>query len=49
MSKPTETEIREAVAYAVHYAISLVGIDGLRKTSMFPSNERKFKDLKQAA
>jgi hypothetical protein len=49
MSKPTEPEIREAVEYAVRYAISLIGIEGLRKTSMFPSNERISKGFKQAA
>jgi hypothetical protein len=34
-------DLRLAVEKAVAYAISVVGIDGLRQTSMFPSNERQ--------
>ena len=45
----TDHEVRAAIAYAVHYAIAVVGISGLKKTSMFSSNERVAQDLKQAA
>lgn len=33
--------VADAVAAAVHHAISIVGIDGLRATSMFPSSRRE--------
>ena len=36
-----EKSIEEAVRYAVLYAISLVGIEGLRATSMFPNSRRE--------
>jgi hypothetical protein len=35
----------DAIASAVRKALSIVGIEGLRKTSMFPSSYRK--DIKK--
>ena len=45
----TDKEMKAAIAYAVHYAISIVGIEGLKKTSMFASNDKLARDMKQAA
>jgi len=33
--------LEEVIRKAVLHAISVVGIDGLRKISMFPSSEKK--------
>ncbi len=37
-----------AIAHAVHAAIAVVGIEGLRQTSMFPSAAKRAK-LRRAA
>lgn len=36
-----DKNVEAAVRYAVLYAISVVGIDGLRATSMFPNSRRE--------
>jgi hypothetical protein len=35
-----EQRMRQAITEAVHEAIAIVGIEGLRQTSMFPSSRR---------
>jgi len=37
----SEAEMLEAIAAAVRHAIDVVGIEGLKRTSMFPSSSRR--------
>lgn len=41
MTNPTDSRVREAISEAVYEAIAIVGIDGLRRTSMFPSAAKR--------
>jgi hypothetical protein len=36
-----DPRVAEAIAHAVHTAIAVVGIEGLRRTSMFPSAAKR--------
>ena len=36
-----DARVVAAIAHAVHAAIAVVGIDGLRRTSMFPSSTKR--------
>lgn len=49
MTKTMNPRVVEAVTYAVHAAIEVVGIQGLRSTSMFPSATKHQAALKRAA
>jgi hypothetical protein len=49
MIKTMDPKMVSAISHAVHAAIQMVGIDGLRSTSMFPSSSREFAELKLAA
>lgn len=49
MIEKPETDVLNAIIYAVRHAIAQVGVEGLRKTSMFPSNERGAVELKKVA
>lgn len=48
MTKTMDPRVVEAVTFAVHAAIEVVGISGLRETSMFPSAGKR-EELKRAA
>lgn len=37
----SEAEMLEAITAAVRHAIDVVGIEGLKRTSMFPSSSRR--------
>lgn len=41
MSNQMDPSVVDAIAHAVHAAIAVVGIDGLRRTSMFPSSAKR--------
>jgi hypothetical protein len=41
MNKHMDPRVVEAITHAVHAAIAAVGIEGLRKTSMFPSASKR--------
>lgn len=49
MTKTMNPKVVEAVTYAVHAAIEVVGIEGFRSMSMFPSAAKKQADYKLAA
>lgn len=49
MIKTMDPKVVAAITHAVHAAIAVVGIDGLRSTSMFPSSRREAVDFKLAA
>lgn len=38
---PTEEQMRQAISDAVHHAMSVVGIEGVRAMSMFPSSSKR--------
>lgn len=42
-------ELLAVIEKAVDYAIARVGIDGLKRTSMFMSNNKRCAELKRAA
>jgi hypothetical protein len=48
MSQHNAKAVYEAIKEAVENAVSLFGVDGVRKLSMFPSSEEN-KDQKEAA
>ena len=41
MMNNQDPRVTAAIAHAVHAAIAAVGIDGLRRTSMFPSSTKR--------
>jgi hypothetical protein len=49
MKNAMDPKVVAAISHAVHAAIKVVGIDGLRSMSMFPSSTREFAELKLAA
>jgi len=49
MIKTMDPRVVDAITYAVHAAIAVVGIDGLRSTSMFPSAAKQLVELPLAA
>ena len=49
MSQKMDPRVVQAITHAVHAAIAVVGIDGLRKTSMFPSSQKEAVEFKLAA
>lgn len=49
MIKTMDPRVVDAITHAVHAAIAVVGIDGLRSTSMFPSSAKQVAQLPLAA
>ncbi len=49
MIKTMNPKVVEAITNAVHAAIAVVGVDGLRSTSMFPSAAKQNLEHKLAA
>lgn len=44
-----DPKVVQAITHAVHAAIAAVGVEGLRRTSMFPSSQKEVVDYKLAA
>lgn len=49
MIKSMNPRVVEAITHAVHTAIAVVGVDGLRATSMFPSANKNAAQERKAA
>ena len=49
MSDKMDPRVVQAITHAAHAAIATVGLDGLRRTSMFPSSEKKTVEYKLPA
>jgi hypothetical protein len=45
----SEAEIKAAIEAAVRHAISVVGLEGLKATSMFPNSSRRIRAEREAA